>query len=166
MFRSFTGRFAQNSEYIRLVSEPDKGQQDLFSCERFRFSLKVTTLTVLPPYKGAVFRGAFGNAFRRVVCAAPKEDCTTCLLRRQCLYVTFFEPPPPANYPDAAKFSHAPPPYVLNPPLTNRQAFHPKDILDFELVLIGRAIDALPYFVYTFMELGRKGLGRPPRVHS
>ncbi len=48
----------------------------------------------------------------------------------------------------------------INPPLTNRQAFHPNDTLDFELVLIGRAIEALPYFVYTFVEIGRRGLGK------
>jgi len=94
-----------------------------------------------------------------MVCAAPKADCATCLLRRQCLYVAFFEPPPPANYPDAAKFSQATPPYVLNPPLTNREAFHPGDLLDFEMVLIGPAIEALPYFIYTFTELGTMGLG-------
>ncbi len=114
---------------------------------------------VLPPYKGAVFRGAFGNAFRHLVCVAPKADCVACLLRSQCLYVAFFEPPPPSDYPDAAKFSSAPAPYVLNPPLTNRQAFHPGDLLDFEMVLIGPAIEALPYFIYTFTELGRMGLG-------
>ncbi len=96
----------------------------LFPFERFRFTIKVSSLMVLPPYKGAVFRGAFGSAFRRVVCAVPRTDCAACILRQKCLYVAIFEPPPPANYPDAAKFSQAPPRYVLNPPLTNRQAFH------------------------------------------
>ncbi|MGA2403994.1 MAG: CRISPR system precrRNA processing endoribonuclease RAMP protein Cas6 [Syntrophobacteraceae bacterium] len=128
--------------------------------ERFRLSIEVRSLMVLPPYKGAVFRGAFGNAFRRVVCAVPRVDCAVCMLRQRCLYVSIFEPPPPASYPDAAKFSQAPPPYVLNPPLTNRQAFHPGDSLDFELVLIGPAIEALPYFIYTFTEMGKRGLGR------
>ena len=32
--------------------------------------------------------------------------------------------------------------------------------MEFELVLIGRAVDALPYFVYTFMEMGKRGIGR------
>ncbi len=131
----------------------------LFPFERFRFTIKVSSLMVLPPYKGAVFRGAFGNAFRRVVCVVPRTDCATCILRPKCLYVSIFEPPPPADYPDAAKFSQAPPPYVLNPPLTNRQAFRPGDNLEFELVLIGPAIEALPYFIYTFTEMGRRGLG-------
>ena len=141
------------------MSQPVESPHSLFQFERFRFTIKVASLMVLPPYKGAVFRGAFGNAFRRIVCAVPRTDCAACMLRQKCLYVSIFEPPPPANYPDAAKFSTAPAPYVLNPPLTNRQAFHPGDLLDFEIVLIGPAIEALPYFVYTFTELGRMGLG-------
>jgi hypothetical protein len=32
--------------------------------------------------------------------------------------------------------------------------------LEFGLVLIGRAIDHLPYFLFSFEQLGRMGLGR------
>lgn len=131
----------------------------LFPFERFRLAIEVTSLMVLPPYKGAVFRGAFGNTFRRLVCAVPREDCATCLLRPRCLYVSVFEPPPPSNFPDAAKYSQAPPPYVINPPSTNRQAFRPGDYLEFELVLIGPTVEALPYFIYAFIEMGKRGLG-------
>ncbi len=127
--------------------------------ERFRFTIKVASFLVLPPYKGAIFRGAFGNSFRRAVCAIPRSDCSSCILRQKCLYVSIFEPPPPAVYPDAAKFNRAPAPYVLNPPLTSRQAFHPEESLDFELVLIGPAIEALPYFIYAFIEMGKRGIG-------
>lgn len=128
--------------------------------ERFRFSLRVKSLMVLPPYKGSIFRGAFGATFRRIVCPARQNDCRSCLLRARCLYVALFDPPAPPGYPDERKYSQAPPPYVLNPPLTSRQAFHPGETLDFELVLIGPAIDALPYFVFAFQEMGKKGLGR------
>ncbi len=142
------------------MKESLKGTGRPLHCERFRFSLRLTSLMVLPPYKGGVFRGAFGAVFRRVVCAYRRAECADCLLAPKCLYTSFFEPPPPPDYPDAGKFNQAPAPFVLNPPLTNRQAFHPNDSLDFELVLMGPAVEALPYFVYTFMELGRQGLGR------
>lgn len=36
----------------------------------------------------------------------------------------------------------------------------PGSILTFSLVLIGKGIDYLPYFIYAFDELGRTGLGR------
>jgi CRISPR-associated endoribonuclease Cas6 len=115
---------------------------------------------VLPPYKGGIFRGAFGSTFRRIVCATRTKECSNCLILNQCLYKALFEPQAPPHHPNALKFRHAPAPYVLNPPLTNRQVFRPGDTLDFELVLIGRALDALPYFIYTFMDLGNRGLGR------
>ena len=127
---------------------------------RFRFHLQVQTLMVLPPYKGALFRGVFGAALRRLVCMARNSDCQSCLLREKCLYLALFDPPPPPGYADAAKFRQAPRPYILNPPLTTHQAFHPGDTLDFELVLLGPAIEALPYFIQLFYDQGRRGLGR------
>ena len=139
---------------------PLEGPHPFLSFARFRFSLRVTSLMVLPPYKGAVFRGAFGNAFRRLACVAPKTECLSCDLRQRCLYVAIFEPSPPPGYRDAAKFRQAPRPYVLNPPLTTRDSFHPGEPLDFELALIGPAIEALPYFIHIFQEVGRRGLGR------
>lgn len=138
---------------------PSPPLEPFLTYARFRFHLRVKTLMVLPPYKGAVFRGAFGNRLKRLVCVAPRTDCRDCLVHARCLYLTLFEPQPPSGYADAGKFRQAPRPYVLNPPLTPRQVFHPGEILDFELVLIGPAIDALPYFIHIFQELGQKGLG-------
>ena len=114
---------------------------------------------VLPPYKGAVFRGAFGNALRQLVCVAPQATCAGCFQREHCLYLALFEPPPPPGFADAAKFIQAPRPYVINPPLTNRQAFYPGGLLCFDLTLIGPALEALPYFIHIFTEIGRRGLG-------
>ncbi len=141
------------------MSESEKWRTAL-ATERFRFSIRVASLTVLPSYKGGVFRGAFGSVFRSIVCATRASDCQNCLVRTQCLYAVLFEPHAPPDHLDAHKFRYAPSPYVLNPPLTKREAFRPGETLDFELVLIGRAVDALPYFVYTFMEMGKRGLGR------
>jgi hypothetical protein len=131
------------------------------SCETFRFYLEILSFTILPPYKGGVFRDAFGNAFRKSVCAMKQvKDCDSCFLKGKCLYVALSQPLPPKDFKDAGKYNHAPPPYVLNPPPDNRQSFHPGDMLAFDLVLIGRAIDALPYFIYSFIEMGKMGIGR------
>jgi hypothetical protein len=75
------------------------------------------------------------------------------------MYVALFEPPPPAGLTQSRKFRQAPRPYILNPPLTNRQAFYLNDTLAFDLTLIGPAIEALPYFVYIFDKIGDRGLG-------
>ena len=48
---------------------------------------------------------------------------------------------------------------MIEPPAGER-LFQPGEHFDFRLVLIGRAIDYLPYFVFTFQRLGEQGLGR------
>lgn len=114
---------------------------------------------VLPPYKGSVFRGAVGNSIRRLTCANPGGECPNCLLQGQCCYAILFEPAPPLQYPDAKKFTRAPAPYVISPPPTNRQIFHPGDSFMFEIILMGRALEMLPYVVSAISSLGRRGLG-------
>jgi hypothetical protein len=131
-----------------------------FPCERFRFTIEVRGLMVLPPYKGGVLHGAMGDAVRRTVCATRAERCDDCMLTGGCLYAWIFDPKPPPGFAHSGRFQQPPRPYVLTPPLTSRQAFHPGETLDFDLVLMGRALDALPYFVHVFMELGRRGFGR------
>lgn len=135
------------------------GSTGFLSYARFRFTLRFRSLTLLPPYKGAVFRGAFGTSLRRLLCVSQQSNCQPCLLRDRCLYMALFEPTPPPGYHDAGKFQQAPRPYVLNPPLIKRQVFHPGEDLDFEMVLFGQATAALPYFIYIFQEIGRRGLG-------
>jgi hypothetical protein len=131
----------------------------LFRCERFRFILYLSGPNVFPPYKGAMFRGAFGNALKRVMCVRWGAKCADCLLRSQCIYLATFEPTPPAGFEDAGRFGNAPAPYVIDPPLSRRREYRAGEALGFDLVLIGRAVDLFPYFLYAFVELGRKGLG-------
>ena len=52
-------------------------------------------------------------------------------------------------------------PFVLLPPLETKTRYEPGDFLVFDLTLIGRGSDFLPYFLYTFEQLGAwRGIGR------
>jgi hypothetical protein len=57
------------------------------------------------------------------------------------------------------KYPHAPHPFVIEPPAEDKNEYEPGERLQFGLVLIGKAIEYLPYFIYTFEELGKKGIG-------
>ena len=57
-------------------------------------------------------------------------------------------------------YTAAPHPFVLEPPETGPQALEPGTELDFGLVLIGQALDLLPWFILAFEFLGSKGLGQ------
>ncbi|MBU1487356.1 CRISPR system precrRNA processing endoribonuclease RAMP protein Cas6 [bacterium] len=131
-----------------------------FALARFDLIITPKETLLLPAYKGSTLRGGFGHAFKRVVCANRVGRCEDCLLKEKCVYAYVFETPVPKDTEVMRKYPSAPHPFVIEPPLDNRREFGKEDELTFGLVLIGRAIDYLPYFIFTFEELGRIGLGR------
>ncbi len=116
----------------------------------------------LPDYKGSTFRGAFGNAFKRVVCTLKKVDCNDCILKTKCIYAYVFETSPINNHAIMGmnKYYNIPHPFVIEPPQDTKRTYTPEEKLSLNLILIGKASDYLPYFIYTFEELGKIGIGR------
>jgi len=164
-----------------------------FQFAQFEFLLKALDCICLPVYKGSTFRGAFGHAFKKVVCVHPvrksreasnltknilqsdpavgrggiisngvnkEKICVSCLLKGKCVYSYVFETPPPSDTSKMRKYPFAPHPFVITPPLEEKRTYGENDTLRFELTLIGKSIDFLPYFIYTFDELGRIGIGK------
>lgn len=129
-----------------------------FQLAKFSFHLKVQEPMHLPSYKGSTFRGAFGHAFKRIVCALKKETCEECLLKEKCIYSYVFETPVPADSEKMRKYPQSPHPFIIEPPLEGKRYYSPGETIIFNLIIIGRAIDYLPYFLYTFIELGKRGL--------
>lgn len=126
----------------------------------FDFRISAREPLILPAYKGATLRGGFGHAFRRVVCAVKNKDCQDCLLRQKCIYSYVFETPPPQDTSIMRKYRSAPHPFLIEPPPDRRRGYKTGDEMIFRFILIGRAVDYLPYFVYAFDELGKMGIGK------
>lgn len=115
---------------------------------KYRFVIRPRESLILPAYKGSTFRGGFGYAFRRVVCLLGKEGCLDrCQLKDKCMYHNIFDAPT----------IH---PFIIEPPLEERESYGSDDLLSFNLILIGQAIDYFPYFLFTFEELGCLGIGK------
>ncbi|MBF8275456.1 MAG: hypothetical protein HW390_529 [Candidatus Brocadiaceae bacterium] len=130
-----------------------------FRLAKFRFTVCAREQIRLPDYKGAVFRGGFGYAFKKVVCVVKGKPCDACLLKQKCIYSYIFETPPPDDTEILRLYPKVPHPFVIEPPVTEKQVFAPGEPFSFHLILIGNAIDYLPYFIYTFTELGKQGIG-------
>jgi CRISPR-associated endoribonuclease Cas6 len=127
----------------------------------FVFHLRATTELHLPPYKGSTLRGAFGVVFKDTVCIMDHRDCDRCILRLKCAYPYIFDTPIPDGSTRMRKYQRAPHPFVIDPSLETQQLYKPNEPLSFGLTLIGKAVDYLPYFIYTFERLGKdKGIGR------
>jgi hypothetical protein len=144
----------------------DGGLEDLetslnhFGFAEFKFILRAEDYVHLPDYKGSTFRGAFGHAFKKVVCVNRERICNSCLLKEKCVYSYVFETPPPSDTLRMRKYPFAPHPFVITPPLEEKRTYRGGETLSFDLTLIGKSIDYIPYFIYTFDELGRMGIGK------
>jgi hypothetical protein len=107
---------------------------------RYRFVVILQDDALLPEYKGSTFRGIFGHALKKVVCALKRQVCEGCILREKCVYALVFETPPKCMEdppPDAGSPSEnattggglrkriaAPPhPYVIEPPDDTRTLY-------------------------------------------
>ena len=126
----------------------------------YTFHSVFETDALLPQYKGSTFRGVFGLALKRVVCALKRQDCESCLLREKCLYALVFETGQALTAPAAANIGGPPPPYVIEPPLTRQTEYPAGSDFDFRLILFGRVIESFPYFIYAFDGMGEMGVGR------
>ena len=126
----------------------------------FHFHLSPMEALHLPQYKGFILRGGLGAAFHRMVCPDVRRVCTDCILKTGCAYAYIFETPRLAKEAIQREASHDPHPFVIEPPLEAKQEYLPGEELIFKLILIGKAIDYLPYFIVAFEELGRRGIGK------
>jgi hypothetical protein len=128
---------------------------------RARVTLRLLDDATLPAFKGAMLRGGFGYAFQRASCPrACWKQSHLCTLTPPCPYRWVFETPHPPDVPHLHDLRDVPRPFVIEPPADDRTNYHAGDPLEFALLLIGRGIDYLPYFLFGFAELGRMGLGR------
>lgn len=125
----------------------------------YRFLLEARDAIPLPPYPGGMLRGALGTILKRISCALPREECADCPLRSSCPYGVIFESGPGPEAQRLRNFEQVPRPFVIRPPAEGRTLVPPGEELEFSLILVGRAIEYLPYFVVVFRELGEEGLG-------
>jgi CRISPR-associated endoribonuclease Cas6 len=130
------------------------------SLAKYRFTLRTKETLILPAYKGSTLRGGFGSVFHKIICVNKNKDCSNCPLRNKCIYSYIFETSPPPDSPYLSKYKSIPRPFILEPPLEEKRKYEEGDILYFNLILIGRAIDYLPYFIFAFQQLGETGLGK------
>ena len=67
--------------------------------------------------KSNTLRGAFGMAFRRLVCIPQCREVRLCPLAGTCPYRIIFEPAPPPGAERLSKNQDIPRPFIFRPPL-------------------------------------------------
>lgn len=132
---------------------------------KYTFTCKLDAPAILPEYKGSTFRGVFGIALKKVVCALRQRECKSCLLRQRCLYTRVFETPIALAPPDGLRMTVPPHPFVIQPPDNLKREFDAGESLNCNLLLFGPVNESLPYFIYAFEQIGKIGIGKKMEGH-
>lgn len=137
----------------------------MFSSSNFKiaylsFLMEAEEKIELPEFQGSLFRGSFGNIFRRTVCLKGKESCDQCLLSRHCSYIYLFESKRIDGNEQKWNASHDPHPFVFEPPFGPQRVYLAGESFSLGLVLFGEGISYLPYFILVFEDMGRRGIGK------
>lgn len=128
--------------------------------QKYLFRLRFQEDARLPAFVGNTLRGGFGYAFKQVSCALKRQGCEDCLIRDKCAYAYIFETPPPADSSMMRLYPSVPHPFVIEPPEYTARMQKKGSSMEMALLLIGRGINYLPYFLYAFENLGQRGLGK------
>lgn len=127
---------------------------------RYKFILKPTSNILLPTYKGSTFRGGFGKALRKIICQNREIECIECRSQEKCTYSYIFETAKYQKTGVESKITELPRPFFIEPPLDDKRYYTTDDRIDLSIILIGRAIEYIPYFVFAINELGKIGIGK------
>src|ERR1700757_3285070 len=132
-----------------------------FTLGLFRFTLVPREIMFVPAVnKANMLRGAFGHSFRKLCCVPQCTNARECPLASSCPYKVIFEPSPPADADRLRRNQDVPRPFIFRANVDDTKTkFLPGEKFQFSLVLIGRALDHLPYFVLSFRDLAAQGIG-------
>ena len=113
----------------------------------------------LPEFSGSAFRGGFGAALRRSCCTMHHNTCNGCMLIKSCVYSLVFETSFNHISDSRYRLSDYPRPFIIESPFLKNNNFQSGETFSCNLILIGKAIDLMPYFVFAFKQLGQHGIG-------
>lgn len=132
-----------------------------FPIARYRFSARMREPLALPHYAGSLLRGMLGAALRNVACMTRQPTCTGCPLLQTCPYSQLFETPAPVRDTQQRRdFSQIPHAYVVEPPPLGTRALPAGAMLEFHIVLFGKALQQLALVVFALQRGLARGLGR------
>lgn len=132
---------------------------------KIKLFLKPKEDIFLPKFKGSTIRGGFGYIFKKLSCPLKSESCLDCFLLDSCPYANVFVNPVLKNNKTFLPTnSYAPHPFVIDLDFDKNKLrknhYKNGEVFNFDMVIIGKALNFLSYFIYTFIELGKKGIGK------
>lgn len=130
-----------------------------FEFYRLRFLFRAAGELHFPPYKsGNIVRGAFGSIFRKLVCMPSCREAKTCEVHSTCPYALVFEPQAACGE-GPSGLGDWPRPFVFRAAHLDGSTVREGEAFHFDIHIFDVRNPALAYFVLSFAQLAREGLG-------
>ena len=130
-----------------------------FEFYRLRFRFRTAGDLHFPHYKsGNIVRGAFGSIFRKLVCMPSCREAKTCEVHSTCPYALVFEPQA-ARGEGPSGLADWPRPFVFRAAHLDGSTVREGDPFYFDVHIFDVRNPALKYFVLSFAQLAKEGLG-------
>jgi len=130
------------------VMDPLSGR---FHYGRYLFRLRFPPGEKVSGNVANTLRGALGYHLAAAACPCPPGGSHV----RGCVYGYMFETPPPPETSLMRKYPFIPHPFTLYTAGPDEEG-----ACAVEIVLVGRGNDFFPYFVYAFLKMGSRGVGK------
>ncbi len=145
-----TGPAARNDAMLAALT---------FEFYRLRFRFRAAGELYFPRYKsGNIVRGAFGSIFRKLVCTPSCREAKTCEVHSACPYALVFEPQA-ARGEGPSGLADWPRPFVFRAAHLDGSTVRQGEAFHFDIHIFDVRNPALAYFVLSFAQLAREGLG-------
>lgn len=129
-----------------------------------KLKIKFLEDSYIPELKGSTFRGGFGYVFKRISCPLKLNSCANCIVANSCPYANVFTNPSEINRKTFLPGnSFTPHPFIFDfydDEKLKKTFFKKDEIFEFSFMIVGNAIRFLSYFIFTFVELGKQGIGK------
>lgn len=129
-----------------------------FDFYSFRFVFSALDPIVFPPGQpGNILRGAFGNAFRGIVCSPDCPGARRCPTRDTCDYARIFEPASAGSGPSGLR--DQPRPFVFRAAYLDGRTIQPEERFWFDVNLFETRNPPVESFALAIGRLAKDGMG-------
>jgi hypothetical protein len=126
---------------------------------QLQIDLRAVQPVRLPAFAGSKLEGAFGRTLYEISCTRRDlESCQPCPLRQICPYGSLYAPTLPAHL-KVDSLKQPPRPLIFAAGMARERVVQPQESFGFGLVVVGRALQHLPYIVAAIRQMGERGIG-------
>lgn len=124
----------------------------------YEFTIQALNTIEFSDFSGSALRGGFGDILRKLTCHTGLPDCSTCPSFRDCPFTRIFNVAPPQEDSHFKTETQVPRPFIIEA-MREKSLSHGQQG-KFRIGLVGKANEDLAYFVLSFQQLGKLGIGR------